>query len=588
MCAARDTGHELAVERTHVFNRFVALGEKHAAPSPLSPLLAQVAAQLNHMTASNLSDNLRSRSSSACDVPHRPAPPSAPGSRSSSRQSGPPSRPSSAGATRPPTGRSRFLASSRLPAAPPESLANKYRDPVSHYEKKVKFEEAIVAPSDDGVLPLAGRTRGRRRPQPGASSLADYLAADTFDNPFVASESRRDATTPENERIHVSIASAPRDTQSRKSRLDTSSRRIENDNASTEPKTFVLVRFTIDQFVAAGKIQQWFRGSIVRKRNATQKRAAARIQRAFRRFRAACKTAFAVWMLEKDSQGRWHPTSKFAQLSERPTSARLRFSAPPFQVPRGDQPNVQTHSALAHDYTSTRKGEAALVDFHGGVINNLGNVMALFVHEPQLRISVVEEASIAFDELTFEFLRATETVRRKKLNDEELRLRSVILIAATSLVRQLQARRKVILLHDASRQQLLSAEASHRVALARFASISREVFSEPSSRESILNAAQQFFMSIAHDYLHFVAFTQKHQILKASKDVLRRQAVEMLVFIPKITALVEEESKQRDYIALGELSEAVILEEKLLVLHEIRSAVASIIEKVAGSSLTSQ
>jgi hypothetical protein len=575
MCAAGDAGNELALERNHVFQRFVALGEKHAAPSPLSPLLAQVAAQLQLMTASNTNDVVRSRSSSACDVHHRPAPPSAPGSRSSSRQSGPPSRPSSAGATRPPTGRSRLLASSRLPAAPPESLS-KYRDPVSQHEKKVKFEDT-AATTSNYELPQANGFRGRRQRQP-SSSLLDYLSADTFDNPFVAAQSRAATEHESVDRVQISVAPFSRPTQSQQSRLDTPSH-----HTSSEPKTFVLVRFTIDQFVAAGKIQQWFRGSSVRKRNKVRKIAAARIQRAFRRFKSVCRTAFAVWMLEKDHHGRWHPTSKFAQLSERPTSARIRFSAAPTQAP-SERLVRGTRQSPANDYTVFRSGGTNLVDFHGGAINNLGNVMALLVHEPQLRIGIVDEASTTFDQIVLQFVCASELFNRKRISDDEISLRSKILKMVTSSVRQLQARRSFTLLHDAGRQQLQSAESSRRVALSRYASAACEVFREPDLRNHILEAAHLSFVSIAADYLHFEAFSQKHQIAKAAKDASRHLAVETLVFLPKLQNLVAEESRQRDYIALGELSDSVVLEEKIFVMREIRNAVASIIENVSGGN----
>lgn len=568
-------------ERSAAARRFMSLGERHIAPSPLSPLLAEVVSRLQSSTPTN--DPVRSRSSSACET--RPAAES----RCSSRLSGPPSRPSSAGPARRPVARSRHAApSTTLPSAPPSPYAAKHRDPATHHSRRVKFEDVSKIPpgaeNADGDI-LASHMRGRRRAE-ATSGLADFLAADSFDNVFVPHHPDEAVTavggSQQAEHIRVSrdrtVTADPDGGEQRAT--------VTNHN---EPKTFILLRFTIDQFLAAGKIQQWYRGVSVRRRMKLQRASACRIQRAFRRFRVACRTAFAVWMLEKDNRGKWHPTSKFAQFSQRPSSARVRFGA---SHRRDNQQCTSSSSSSsppplpeAYDYTPR---DQSLVDFHGNVICSLGNVMALFVREPQDRIAIVEQAAGEARSLAQHFVVELERILRQQLEKKQQSRRLSLSKGATSSVRRLQARRSAQLLQDAGRQQVVAAESTQRMKLHLYFESIRSCAVESTSHAALQDNAQSSVMDLMRECLAVSACVHRCAV-EVTEQVEWEQLCRQGIIESELTAvqsiLCDLETTERDRIALEELSVNVVLEEKLLVMQEIRKTVVCIVEAASGQEV---
>jgi hypothetical protein len=256
------------------------------------------------------------------------------------------------------------------------------------------------------LVPAASSSAGEERPI-GLQELTfgELLNGDprcfmtVQDRGFTAIPVKSQATSPENaamnSRVFIENISAKLKATAGHNetvRVELSSEPAAGMSRSAPPRTFLLIRFTAEQYAAAIRIQSAFRGHTTRVTMKHRIRAARIIQRRVRKYIESRRTAVAVWALERHG-GRWCPAAKFTQIANNHTLTRPKMGVGTSRVP----------------------GEVGAIHAHEEEVVRLSSMISLMCSETKERVSLLTERYDLFTHIVSLWVVSNETSRRQAL-----------------------------------------------------------------------------------------------------------------------------------------------------------------------------
>ena len=245
---------------------------------------------------------------------------------------------------------------------------------------------------------------------------------------------------------------------------------------TSRPETFVLLRFTVNQFIKAVVMQRYVRGFLARLRITKQRRAARRIQRAFRKFAARCHQATVTWMFEKQGST-WTSTSSFTQYGGVKS---------PFHTKK-----IQVQPEFANE-----------VDLHNDVLTHLSNQLSLLMTEPPKRIEVLTAELTARKILQLEcHVIGNEQVERNRIAEEQEQSAGRLRKEYQNVLRSWRYS-KVLLLQWHRAQESIQAQ-QQKLTRSLFAQLQEDCLEteELSSRLDATLEAQESYQVIVHQFV---------------------------------------------------------------------------------------
>ena len=299
--------------------------------------------------------------------------------------------------------------------------------------KHVHFDSASTK-----IAPVASDHQPKRPIEVDELTFAELLNADA--RVFEAAQTSPDINQVLVERMTATIkASASEKETVRLEVVRNNDHRSHSVDCQPPAQTFLLIRFTAEQFGAATRIQAFYRGCRARKQLRRRLHAARKIQRRVRSFLEGRSTAVAVWALERHG-GRWCPTSKFTQIANSHTLTRPKAS------------------------TSTRvvPGECSAIQAHERDVLRLSSMISMMCSESKDRVSLLTERHEEMCSFVSSWVPLWESHGRRSLHQVESSER-VDLQRRFMLEAKYASQRKTLLYkHEAIRSDLLR---EHRAAI---------------------------------------------------------------------------------------------------------------------------